>query len=230
MSSLSMTAKGQMVEFSADGGSGRGYLAVPEKPRGKVLVLHAWWGLNDFFKSFADRLASQGFLALAPDLYDGPVARSVEEAKALHSKADNDRIEKVVLGASEYLHSIPSVPGRRMGVVGFSMGAAFSLLLSTLKPESIGAVVVFYGTYPMDFSKAQASYLGHYSPDDEWEPLSEVQALEGKLREAGKETSFHFYPGTKHWFVEENRPVEYNRDAADLAWKRTLDFLNMKLR
>ena len=229
MSSLSMTSKGRMVEFSADGGSGRGYLAGPEKPRGKVLVLHAWWGLNDFFKSFADRLASQGFLAFAPDLYDGPIAKSVEEAKALHSKVDNKRIEKIVLGASEYLHSIPSVLGRKMGVVGFSMGAALSLELSTLKPESFGAVAVFYGTYPMDFSKAQASYLGHFAPDDEWEPLSEVQALEGKLRQSGKETSFYFYPGTKHWFVEENRPVEYNRDAADLAWKRTLEFLNSKL-
>lgn len=229
MSSLSMTAKGRMVEFSANGRSGRGYLSVPEKPRGKVLVLHAWWGLNDFFKSFADRLASQGFLALAPDLYDGPIAKSVEEAKTLHSKVDNKRIEKIVLGASDYLHSIPSVPGRKMGVVGFSMGAALSLELSTLKPDSIGAVAVFYGTYPMDFSKAQASYLGHFAADDEWEPLSEVQALEGKLRESGKETSFHFYPGTKHWFVEENRPVEYNRAAADLAWKRTLEFLNSKL-
>ena len=229
MNSLFMTAKGRIVEFSAEGRNGKGYLASPERARGKVLVLHAWWGLNDFFKSFTDRLASQGFLALVPDLYDGPIANSVEEAKSLHSKAKNERIEKIVLGASEYLQSIPSVPGRKMGVVGFSMGAAFSLLLSTLKPESIGAVAIFYGTYPMDFSKAQASYLGHFAPDDEWEPLSVVQALERKLRESGKETSFHFYPGTKHWFVEENRAVEYNRDAADLAWKRTLEFLNSKL-
>src|SRR5690349_18703801 len=226
---LLITTKGHMVEFDAESGRGIGYQVSPEKPRGKVLVLHAWWGLNDFFKSFADRLASQGFLALAPDLYDGPVATSVEEAKTLHSKADNKRIEKIVAGAAEYLNSMPSPPGRKMGVVGFSMGAALSLELSTLKPGSVGAVVVFYGTYPMDFSKAQASYLGHFAPDDEWEPLSEVRTLEGKLREAGRETSFHFYPGTKHWFVEQNRPVEYNRQAADLAWKRTLEFLDRKL-
>jgi carboxymethylenebutenolidase len=226
---LLITAKGRMVEFDAESGRGTGYQVSPEKSRGKVLVLHAWWGLNDFFKSIADRLASQGFLALAPDLYDGPVATSVEEAKVLHSKADNKRIEKIVEGAAEYLYSMPSAPGRKMGVVGFSMGAALSLELSILKPEIVGAVVVFYGTYPMDFSKAQASYLGHFAPDDEWEPLSEVRALEGKLREAGRETSFHFYPGTKHWFLEENRPVEYNREAADLAWKRTIEFLNRKL-
>lgn len=204
-------------------------MVSPQKPRGKVLILHAWWGLNDFFKSFADRLASQGFLALAPDLYDGPVAKSVEEAKVLHSKAENERIEKIVLGATEYLQLDPSVSGHKLGVVGFSMGAAWSLSLSTLKPESVGAVVVFYGSWPIDFSKATASFLGHYAPNDEWEPDAEVRATEEKIRGSGRDVSFYFYPGTKHWFFEENRPVEYNRNAADLAWKRTLEFLNSKL-
>ena len=225
-----MTVKSRMVEFKAEGGQGKGYLASPEKPRGAVLVLHAWWGLNDFFKSFANRLASQGFLALAPDLHDGALARTVAEAKELHSKILDERVKKLVLGAAEYLQSLPSLSGQKIGVVGFSMGAAWSLLLSTLKPENVGAVVVFYGTYPIDFSKATASYLGHFAPEDEWEPMADVRATEEKIRGAGKEVAFHFYPGTKHWFVEENRPVEYNRDAADLAWKRTLEFLDTKLR
>ncbi len=225
-----MTAKSRMVEFSAEGGPAKGYLAWPEKPRGGVLVLHAWWGLNDFFKGFCNRLAFQGFLALAPDLHDGAVAKSVGEAKELHSKVDEGRIKRIVLGASDYLRSTPSVSGHKIGVVGFSMGAAWSLVLSTLKPESVGAVVVFYGSYPIDFSKAQASYLGHFVPDDEWEPLGDVRATEEKIRGAGREATFHFYQGTKHWFFEENRPLEYNRDAADLAWKRTLEFLDSKLR
>ena len=225
-----MPLKSRMVEFNAEGKPGKGYLASPEKPRGGVLVLHAWWGLNDFFKSFADRLASQGFLALAPDLYDGPVAKSVDEAKGVMSKADDDRVRKIVLGAAEYLKSIPSIAGRKIGVIGFSMGAGWSYSLSIMKPETIGAVVVFYGSYPVDFSKSQASYLGHFSPEDEWEPVADVRATEEKIRGAGREVEFHFYPGTKHWFVEENRPVEYNRAASDLAWKRTLEFLNSKLR
>jgi carboxymethylenebutenolidase len=219
-----------MVEFKAEGGQGKGYLASPEKPRGGVLVLHAWWGLNDFFKTFSNRLASQGFLALAPDLYDGPVATSVGEAKELQSKIDDERIKTIVLGATDYLQSTPSLSGRKIGAVGFSMGAAWSLLLSTLKPENVGAVVVFYGSYPVDFSKAEASYLGHFAPDDEWEPHADVRAMEEKIRGAGREATFHFYPGTKHWFFEENRPIEYNRNAADLAWKRTLEFLDSKLR
>ena len=78
---LTMKAKSRMVEFRAEGGQGTGYLASPEKPHGGVLVLHAWWGLNDFFKGFCDRLASQRFLAFAPDLHDGRVAKSVPEAK-----------------------------------------------------------------------------------------------------------------------------------------------------
>jgi len=225
-----MTTKSRMVEFKAEGGPGKGYLVTPEKPRGGVLVLHAWWGLNDFFKSFANKLASQGFLALAPDLHDGAVAKSVEDAEQLHSKIDDERIKKIVLGAADYLGSAQSVSSRRIGVVGFSMGAAWSLLLSTLKPESVRAVVVFYGSYPIDFSKAQASYLGHFAPDDEWEPIADVRATEEKIRGAGKDVTFHFYPGTKHWFFEENRPLEYNRDASDLAWKRTIEFLDNKLR
>ena len=226
-----MTAfKSRMVEFKTEGVSGKGYLASPEKPRGGVLVLHAWWGLNDFFKSFANRLAFQGFLELAPDLHNGAVAKSVAEAKELLSKMDDARVKQIVLGATDYLRSDPSVKGRKIGVLGFSMGAAWSYMLSTLRPETVGAVVVFYGSYPMDFSKSQASYLGHFAPDDEWEPVADVRATEEKIRGAGREVTFHFYPGTKHWFFEENRPVECNRAASDLAWKRTLEFLDSRLR
>src|SRR3989449_4686263 len=97
------------------------YIAVPRSGKGAgVLVLHAWWGLNDFFKGFCDRLASQRFLAFAPDLHDGSVAKSVEEAKELRSKADEGSMKGIVLGATEYLQSAPSVSGRRLAVVGSS--------------------------------------------------------------------------------------------------------------
>jgi len=230
LESISELVLSRMVDFEAGSQRGRGYLVQPSHPRGAVLVLHAWWGLNEFFKGFSDRLASQGYVAFAPDLHDGALASSVEEAKDLHSKVAETRVKEIVLGAVDYLRSVPSVSGRKMGVVGFSMGAAWSLLLSTLEPEIVGAVVVFYGSWPIDFSKAEASFLGHFAPDDEWEPIGDVRATEEKIRGAGKEVTFHFYPGTKHWFVEENRPAEYNRDAADLAWNRTIDFLNSKLR
>ncbi len=194
-----------------------------------MLVLHAWWGLNDFFKGLCDRLASQGFLALAPDLHGGVVAKSVSEAKELLSSVDEEARRPIVLGAVDYLRSHPSQSGRKIGAVGFSMGAAWALWLSTARPKEVGAVVVFYGTYLLDFSEARASFLGHYAPEDEWEPTGDVQALEQKIRGAGREVTFHFYPGTKHWFFEEDRPGDYDREAADLAWSRTLEFLNNKL-
>src|SRR5213593_1492272 len=177
-----------MVEFNAEGRPGTGYLASPEEPRAGVLVLHAWWGLNDFFKSFSDRLASQGFLTLAPDLHNGAVASNVEQAKDLMSKVDDKTRQEIVLGAADYLQSNPSMSGRKIGVVGFSMGGAHSLLLSILKPESVGAVVVFYAAWAEpDFFKARASFLGHFSPDDEWEPVDGVRATEQKIRGAGRD-------------------------------------------
>jgi carboxymethylenebutenolidase len=219
-----------MVEFKAGSNPGRGYLAVPSHPKGAVLVLHAWWGLNDFFKGVADRLASQGYVALAPDLYNGAVARTVEEAKEMMGRASDDSSKSIVLGAVDYLRSLPAVGGRRIGAIGFSMGGGWALWLSVQRPENVAAVVVFYSTGGDDYSKALAAFLGHYAADDEWEPNEGVRAFESQLRGSGREAEFHFYPGTKHWFFEENRHVEYNRDAADLAWKRTLDFLNIKLR
>ena len=196
-----------------------------------MLVLHAWWGLNDFFKGFCDRLASQGFLALAPDLYGGAVARTVSEAKELMSKFDEGgRAPPIVLGALDYLRSQPSQSRKKMGAIGFSMGAAWALWLSTARPDDVAASVVFYGTYSgLDFSKAKASFLGHFASEDEWEPTSQVKDQEQKIRGAGREVDFHFYPGTKHWFFEEDRPDAYDRKAAGLAWNRTLEFLNKKL-
>ncbi len=88
----------------------------------------------------------------------------------------------------------------------------------------IDKVVTFFGTYPIDFSSSQSSYLGHYSPEDEWEPIPEVRKLEDKIRQAKRPVEFHLYPGTKHWFFEEDRP-EYNPEAAQQAWTRTLEFL-----
>jgi len=222
-----------MVEFKAGPNPGRGYLALPTHPKAAVLVLHAWWGLNDFFKGLCDRLASQGYAALAPDLRNGAVATTVEEAEALMKISSADLSKSTALGAVDYLHSLPKVGGRKIGAIGFSMGGGWALWLSVQRPEDVAAVVVFYSTeYPErgDYSKTRASYLGHYAPDDEWEPIEGVRALESQLRASGREAEFHFYPGTKHWFFEENRPKEYAPDPANQAWNRTLDFLNSKLR
>ena len=219
--------KGNTVEFKVENGMGRGYLSVPRTSRGGVIVLHAWWGLNDFFKSFADRLAAEGYTAFAPDVREGKVARTIEEAKENMKKENSDLVEKTVLGSHEYLHAHPSVKGHKIAVVGFSMGAALALWLSTKKPD-VAAVIPFYGTYDLDFSKTKTSYLGHFAPNDEWEPEESVRGLEEKIRQSGRPVTFYTYPGTKHWFFENDRP-EYSPQAAQLAWTRTLEFIHSTL-
>ncbi len=115
-----------------------------------------------------------------------------------------------------------------MGVVGFSMGGAWTLWLSTQKPDDVSAVVVFYGTWETDFSRSKTAFLGHYAENDEWEPLEGIRKVETLLRAASRDVEFHFYPQVKHWFFEENRP-EFDAKADALAWKRTGQFLHARL-
>ncbi len=206
------------------------YLAVPASGGGPgVLVLHAWWGLNPFFKSFCDRLAGQGFVALAPDLYNGKVAQSIPEAQLLMAQTDFAQAQASVAGSLFYLGGLPSVTGKGLAVVGFSMGAAWALWLSTFAPQEVAAVAAFYGTDEFDPSAARAAYQGHYATDDAYEPLEGVRRLEDSLKQAGLETKFYFYPQARHWFVENDRPEAYHPASARLAWRRLVRFLHMKL-
>ena len=210
----------------------RAYLAVPERGAGAgVLVLHAWWGLTSVFTDVCDRLAAAGYVALAPSLFPGgATAATIAEAEALvdaHDRAPAEA-EAVVQAAAEQLRGLAAVTGAQIGVIGYSMGAYWALHLSQVRPDDVGAVVVFYGTDDGDYSTARAAYLGHFAERDDFEPLEAVRALEEKIRAAGREVTFHVYPGTGHWFVEPNRP-EYDAEAADLVWERTLAFLKARL-
>jgi len=197
-----------------------GFLAVPPTREGPgVLVLHAWWGLNDTIRSLCKQLADTGFVAFAPDLYHGSVARTVAEAEALSRAVDVERAKRDVADA------VACLGGRGRAVVGLSFGAYFALELSVTDPERIRSVVVFYGTRPGDYSRSKAAYLGHFAETDEYEPRSEVDALEAALRKAARPVTFHRYPGTGHWFFEPDRTEAFNRAAAKLAWERTLAFL-----
>lgn len=203
-----------------------GYLALPASGKGKpVLVLHAWWGLNDTFKAFCDRLAGEGFAAFAPDLYHGIVTDQISEAEKLvtgfDSKVDQARIE--IADAVAFLKE--KTGESNVAVVGFSMGAYYALDLSTRAPESVKSVVIFYGTGPADFSQSKADYLGHFAANDPYEPTENVKELEVDMKAAGREVAFYTYPDTGHWFFEPDRADAYNAAAANLAWERTVAFL-----
>jgi carboxymethylenebutenolidase len=195
-------------------------------------VLHAWWGLTPVFTDVCDRLAAEGFVALAPGLYpDGATTDSIAEAEKLVDAHDRTRetVEGIILASEYHLRQLPAVTSDQIGVVGFSMGAWWALRLSQLRPDHVGAAVTFYGTGGGDFSAAQAAYQGHFAEQDDFEPLEEVRTLEESIRAAGREVEFYTYPNTGHWFFEANRPDAYNAEAATLAWDRMIAFLRAQL-
>jgi carboxymethylenebutenolidase len=203
-----------------------GFLAVPTSGKGQgVLVLHAWWGLNDTIKDFCTRLAGEGFTGFAPDLYRGKLATTIPEAETLRDALDWKAAIPEISTAAEFLQERSGEPEKGLTVIGFSLGAFFALNLSTSDPERINKVVVFYGTGPTDFAKSRASYQGHFAGNDPFEPDSEVTDLEESLRAAGRPVVFFKYEGTGHWFFEPDRVDAYNQSAAKLAWERTLTFL-----
>jgi len=206
-----------------------GYKATPDgKARGGVLVLHAWWGLNDATKSFCSRLARSGFVAFAPDLYHGKVTDTIAGAEELRDALDADRAKTEIVQAAQFMVERTAPKENGLAVIGFSLGAYFALDLSVTHPQLVNSVVVFYGTGPRDFSSSKASYLGHFAASDQFEPQSEVDALEEALRSAGRPADFYKYPGTGHWFFEPDRKDAYNEAEANLAWDRTIKFLKYR--
>ena len=205
-----------------------GYLAIPPDGKGSgVLVLHAWWGLNDTIKAFCRRLAESGFVAFAPDLYHGKIADNIADAETLGSALDANYLQAKaeIADATIFLNERADQADRGLVVIGFSLGAYYALDLAATHPEHIRSVVLFYGTGDGDYSNSRAAYLGHFAEIDEFEPQSNVDNLEESLRRAGRPVTFHRYPGTGHWFFEPDRSQAYNQEAANLAWDRTLDFL-----
>ena len=224
-----------MMTWQTENGDKRGYLAVPAAEKGPgVLVLHAWWGLTDFFTDLCDQLAAAGFVVFAPDMFDGQTAQTIAQAEQLVETADSEAIQAVVESAVDLLGEHSAVRDDKIGVIGFSFGAAWALLAATaFKPADIGAIVVFYGNHPGlkwdDYAKAEATFLGHFAESDPYESADEVRNTLAEMQKAGREAEFYFYPGTGHWFFESNRPDAYQPEAAQLAWARTLAFLQEEL-
>ncbi|HVM29697.1 MAG TPA: alpha/beta fold hydrolase [Candidatus Limnocylindrales bacterium] len=206
-------------------GNGAGYLASPQQPNGAgVLVLHAWWGLNDSFRRIADDLAAEGYTALAPDCYgDGDPAQTIEDAQAKVDDMDMVNAEQVLLGAFDHLARL--VPGR-IGTVGFSLGSNLGLWLARKRPDRLAANVLYYGAG--EGAEGRAPVLGHFATDVKWEERAFVEQMEKELRDSGRDVTFHWYEDADHWFAERLRD-EYDPNVAALAWQRTLDFLGRHL-
>lgn len=213
------------IQLLINNNTAKAYLAAPQNGGPGVLVLHAWWGLKPFFKEVCDQLARQGFTALAPDLYQGQIAATIDEAKALMEQRDSELMGDIVKAAKDHLVSLRA--GKPIGALGFSMGASWSLDVAANEPDVLAAVL-FYGAGDADFNNVKAKVLGHFAEVDEWEPIDYVRKMEADMKAAGLDVTLHTYPKVSHWFMENDRP-EYNSASALLAWSRTFEFLRKNL-
>lgn len=225
---------GEMVEFASNGKTARGYLALPETGSGPgVVVVQEWWGLVDHIREVAERLADEGFVALAPDLYHGETTTEPDEAQKLMMHMETEQAARDMSGAVGYLLGLETTTGDGVGAVGFCMGGGLVLWLSTLH-SGVKAAVPFYGVIPWDrvqpdYSRSQAAYQGHFAENDSFLPPEDVRKLEEHLRALGKEAEFFIYSDTEHAFFNDTRPEVYDEEASRLAWDRTVSFLRERL-
>lgn len=228
---------GSMIDFKRpDGQSVAGYLAEPSQAAGApaVVVIQEWWGLNEQIRGVADRLASAGYRALVPDLYRGKSTVEAEEAHHLMTGLNfADAAAQDVRGA--VMHLKARAP--KVGVTGFCMGGALTVLSLTMVPEA-DAGVVWYGLPPLEFvdaSKIKAPMLAHWATQDVPFPIATVDALEEKLRAAGVNIEAHRYLA-QHGFANETAVgprrlamTQYDAAWAQAAWDRTLRFFGRHL-
>ncbi len=217
------------IEFPTSAGTATGYLAIPTTKTGAAtIVLQEWWGLDEHVRSVCDRFATEGFFALAPDLYRGETTVQPSEAEQKMMALSMDQAEQDMRGAVEYLASQPGVQGRGIGAVGFCLGGGLSLWAAATCPQ-IAAAVTYYYVMPHgtpDFSKIKGPVLGHFGTADEFISLKDAQALETNLRDAGVDVTFDKYTGAGHaFFNDTNRLGTYDADAAQRSWERTVTFL-----
>ncbi len=222
---------GENIIFAGNGREWQGYLSLPLKPGPAVIVLQEWWGLVGHIRSVVDRFAEAGFVALAPDLYDGASTTEPDEAGSLMMALNIAETEKALHGAIRYAIDHPQSRGERAGVVGFCMGGQLALLAATTNPH-IGAAVNFYGIHPAvkpDFAQLKSPLMGHFAERDSYASPEAVQAMEEELRRYDKTYDFKTYEGVDHAFFNDDRPEVYSAEAAMDAWERTHSFLHQHL-
>jgi carboxymethylenebutenolidase len=221
------------VEFEANGGTASGYLALPESGTGPgVIVLQEWWGVDDYIRQYCDRFASEGFVALAPDLYHGETAQQPDEAQQKMMAMNMDETEKEMRGAVDYVAQHEAAEGDGVAAVGFCLGGGLAVWAGTVNPR-VKAVASYYYVMPHgkpDFSKLQAPVLGHFGTADDFVPVDDAKALEQEINDAGADATFEFYEGAGHAFANpHDRLGTYNEEHDRSAWQKTVDFFKRHL-
>jgi len=227
---------GSMVEFTRpDGKTAPGYFAEAPKPEAPgIVLLEEWWGVDDRIKATADRLASHGFNTLVPDLFRGRSAVTPDEANHLVQGLNfQDAATQDTVGAARFLRD-RGAP--RVGIMGFCVGGSLAML-SAIRGNEFDAVSTWYGYPPAeagDPSKITVPIQGHWALEDQFFNVDGVGTLEHKLQAAGNPPEFHRY-AAKHGFYNTGEPGEgglghYDRESAENAWRRTVEFFDRTLR
>lgn len=194
-----------------------------------VVLIQEWWGLNDHVKSLADRLAAEGFLVVAPDLYHGKITKDADEASKLMTELDTLQAVQEIGAAASYLREHARGNGK-VGVIGFCMGGALSFA-SACHVDGLSAVVPFYGIPPaekVDYGKVTAPILAHFAKQDEWATVAKAEAIKKQIDTHGKSMTLEVYDA-QHAFVNDTRPEVYDAENAKLAWSRSVAFLKKNL-
>ena len=233
MSDSASTSR-QNTTFASGGGTAHGYLALPESGSGPgVIVIQEWWGLTDHIADISDRLAREGFVALAPDLFGGRTAHDADEAGQLMMSLPVDQAARDLAGAVDFLLAHDAVTSSQVGAVGFCMGGGFVLLLAAQQGDKVGAAVPFYGVGPGDpktYTGITAAVQGHYGLKDDFYPADAARAQEEQIRtESGAAVEFHFYDAAHAFHNDENTLGTYSEADAKTAWARTVAFLHAQL-
>ncbi len=197
-----------------------------------IIVIHEWWGLNDWVKEQAEKFAQQGYVALGVDLYRGKHASDPAEAHELLRGLPQDRAIRDLKAAFDYLASRPDVIKDKIGSVGWCMGGGLSLQLAVHEPK-LAACVVNYGSLPTDtadIQRIQAPVLGNFGAEDRGIPPEAVRAFEKAIKAASKFIDVRIYEGAGHGFANPNNKAGYRQEAATDAWARTLAFFGKTLK
>ena len=234
LSMQALAATGKQVTYKSGDESVQGVLYTPAGagPFPAIIVIHEWWGLNDWVKEQASKLADEGYVALAIDLYRGKVADNSDMAHQLMRGVPEDRAKRDLAAAFDYLKSQKNVRADRIGSIGWCMGGGYSLDVALEEPK-LRAAVINYGhlaTDPAALKKIDAAILGNFGGQDQGIPPDSVKKFEQQLKDLGKSADIKIYPDAGHAFQNPNNKTGYRADDAADAWQRTVSFLAAHLK
>jgi carboxymethylenebutenolidase len=237
ISALAATPKDVTYKSGSETVHGILYAPAGKGPFPGIIVIHEWWGLNDWVKDQASKLSDQGYVTLAIDLYRGKVATTPNEAHEFMGGVPQDRAKRDLQAAFNFLQSQPNVKKDRIGAIGWCMGGGYALQLALDEPK-LAADVINYGVYDYAslakdqaaIKKINAPIMGFYGAQDRGIPTDDLRKFWDQLSKLGKKADFSIYPDAGHAFENPNNKDGYRPKDAQDAWKKTVAFFASTLK